>query len=96
MEFFEFSLFDGNCTVCALVMANGSFMFERVDFSDFEYEFLWDNASDKWKQYKAKKAYEALLAEAEAEAEAKAEAEFLAKFKEVGEVLDTYEKYGFL
>jgi len=69
MEFFEFSLFDGNCTVCALVMANGSFMFERVDFSGFEYEFLWINLSENWKQYKAKEAYKAILAEAEAETE---------------------------
>ena len=63
MEFFEFNLFDGNCTVCALIMADGSFMFERADFSDFEYEFLWENSSEKWKQYKAKEAYKALLAE---------------------------------
>jgi hypothetical protein len=95
MEIFEFSLFDGNCDVAALVMADGSFELEVLTFSDFEYEFLWDNASPEWKQYKAKKAYEAILAEAEAVAVAEADAKFLAKFKEVGEVLDTYEKYGF-
>jgi hypothetical protein len=94
MEFFEFSLFDGNCDVCALIMNDGSFELEVLAFSDFEYEFLWDNASDKWKQYKAKKAYEALLAEAEAEAEAKDKADFNAKYGEAGAVLDNYEKYG--
>jgi len=86
MEFFEFSLFDGNCDVCALIMNDGSFELEVLAFSDFEYEFLWDNASPEWKQFKAKQAYEAILAEAEAES----------KFKEAGDVLDMYEKYGFL
>jgi hypothetical protein len=94
MEFFEFSLFDGNCDVAALVMADGSFELEVLTFSDFEYEFLWDNASPEFKQYKAKKAYEALLAEAEAEAEAKDKAEFNAKYGKIGAILDSYEKYG--
>jgi hypothetical protein len=94
MEIFEFSLFDGNCDVCALVMADGTFELEVLHFADFEYEFLWDNASPEFKQYKAKKAYEALLAEAEAEAEAADIAAFNAKYGEAGEVLDNYEKYG--
>ena len=61
MGFFEFSLWNGNCIVSALLMADGSFYFEIIHCSDFEYGFLWDNASPEWKQLKAKKAYEALL-----------------------------------
>jgi hypothetical protein len=95
MEFFEFSLFEGNCDVCALIMNDGSFELEVLHFADFEYEFLWENSSDSWKQYKAKKAYEAILAENEAADEAADEAAFNAKYGEAGAVLDNYEKYGF-